>query len=289
MKRSRGSPFISIVTVNRNHAEGLRRTLASVGEQTFRDFEQIVIDGGSTDESLSVVSTFREKINHYLSEPDRGVYHAMNKGIAIASGAYVIFLNSGDVFASGEILATASEVMKRDPERDLFYGSTLRKSSDDGVVVREVPEPLRVFDLYKFRLCHQSVFYKRVLFDELGGYDESFHIYADIEFNIRCLQAGRQARRLGFAVSLYEGGGMSSRESAELGSERERLWSKCLGSSVSRDYEHFAWLDAEYRRLKGAEDWIETAKLNPLWKNIALVCQWRWKRVCKTRRWGRVR
>ena len=279
MGKSQTSPFVSIVTVNRNHAEGLRRTLSSVCEQTYRDFEQIVIDGGSTDESASVVDTFREKIGHYHSEPDRGVYHAMNKGVARASGAYVIFLNSGDIFASGDVLAAASAIMKKTPDSDLFYGSTLRKCSDDSVVVREVPEALGVFDLYKFRICHQSVFYKRVLFNELGGYNEAFRIYADIEFNVRCLQSGRRARRLDMAVSFYEGGGMSSRESVSLLSERERLWRTCLGPSVSADYEYFSKLEAEYRRLKSAEDWIVSAKQNSLWRNIALVCQWRWARA----------
>ena len=89
-------PLISVVTINRNNAEGLRHTLSSVAEQSFANYEHLVIDGESNDNSTSVIAEFRGRLAYSVSEPDTGIYNAMNKGILRAQGRYLLFLNSGD-------------------------------------------------------------------------------------------------------------------------------------------------------------------------------------------------
>lgn len=267
---------LSIITVNLNMRDGLDATLASVRAQTFRDFEHIIVDGGSTDGSLDVIRENASRLSHWVSEPDFGIYNAMNKGVGMASGDYLLFLNSGDVLADSCVLDRL--FLQISVETDILYGDTLRKTTDGTVERRTTPEQLTPFAFYKFRICHQSVLYRRELFTELGGYDESFRISADAEFNMRCVQAGKTARRVDFPISLYEGGGVSATATEAANAENKRIWDKYLGPGIQEDYDRMAYLDAECRRLKRAEDWIENAKRKPLWYNVAMVVKWRWDR-----------
>lgn len=277
MDDKRKDPLLSIVTINRNHASGLAATLESVRAQTFRDFEQIVVDGGSTDGSLDVIRAVAPTIARWVSEPDSGIYNAMNKGIRMASGDYLLFLNSGDCLAAPDVLDGVFR--DDDPDCGMIYGDTLRNTPEGGVELRPAPEHLTPFAFYKFRVCHQSIIYRRSLFEAHGGYDESFKISADAEFNVRCLRAGVKARRVAFPIACYEGGGVSATATAAATAENERIWQRHLGPGILEDYDRLAALDAECRRLKQAEDWIEDAKRKPLWYNLALVCKWRWDRL----------
>ena len=267
---------LSVITVNLNHRAGLEETLASVRAQTFRDVEQIVVDGGSSDGSLDVIRASAPTIARWVSEPDSGIYNAMNKGIRMASGDYLLFLNSGDCLAAPDVLDGVFR--EDDPDCGMIYGDTLRKTSG-GEELRTTPGRLTPFAFYKFRVCHQSVVYRRSLFETHGGYDESFKISADAEFNVRCLRAGVKARRVDFPIARYEGGGVSATATAAATAENNRIWQRHLGPGILEDYDRLAALDAECRRLKRAEDWIEEAKRKPLWYNVALVCKWRWDRL----------
>ena len=267
---------LSVITVNLNHRAGLEVTLASVRAQTFRDVEQIVVDGGSSDGSLDVIRASAPTIARWVSEPDSGIYNAMNKGIRMASGDYLLFLNSGDCLAAPDVLDGVFR--EDDPDCGMIYGDTLRKTSG-GEELRTTPGRLTPFAFYKFRVCHQSVVYRRSLFETHGGYDESFKISADAEFNVRCLRAGVKARRVDFPIARYEGGGVSATATAAATAENHRIWQRHLGPGILEDYDRLAALDAECRRLKRAEDWIEEAKRKPLWYNVALVCKWRWDRL----------
>ena len=94
---------LSVITINFNNRDGLRKTIESVVKQTYKDFEYIIIDGGSTDGSVDVIKEYADKIDYWVSEPDKGIYNAMNKGIDVAKGEYCIFMNSGDVFFSNDV------------------------------------------------------------------------------------------------------------------------------------------------------------------------------------------
>ena len=110
---------VSVITVNYNNADGLKRTLESLFAQTFTDYESIVIDGGSTDGSREIIENFADRITYWVSEPDGGIYHAMNKGIRQATGLYYNFMNSGDLFEDPTVL---ENIFASDPTEDILFG-----------------------------------------------------------------------------------------------------------------------------------------------------------------------
>lgn len=116
-------PKISVITVNYNNREGLRATLQSTLAQTYSDYEYIVIDGGSTDGSKTLLEDQATRVDHWVSEPDGGIYPAMNKGIAIASGEYLLFMNSGDTFYDAEVLEQVAPALER--HRDFYTGGVV--------------------------------------------------------------------------------------------------------------------------------------------------------------------
>ena len=111
--------ILSIITINLNNREGLRKTIESVVNQTFQDFEFIVIDGASTDGSVEVIQDY-PRINYWISEPDTGIYNAMNKGIAKATGEYCLFLNSGDTLFQ---INTLTGILQSNPKGDIIFGN----------------------------------------------------------------------------------------------------------------------------------------------------------------------
>jgi len=175
---------LSIITVNLNNAEGLQETIESVVSQTFTDFEYIVIDGGSTDGSVEIIKQYTDKITYWVSELDKGIYNAMNKGILQAKGKYCLFLNSGDWLTDENVI---SDFILSDFAEDFIVGnvflvdekniSTLLKSEDTNDLT---------FDLfYRNTLPHQAAFIKRDLFSKIGLYDEMYRIVSDWEFFIK--------------------------------------------------------------------------------------------------------
>ena len=113
-------PNLSIITINRNNAAGLRKTIESVVSQTYTDFDYIIIDGASTDESVDVIKEYADRITYWVSEPDTGIYNAMNKGILKANGEYCLFLNSGDWLYDNDVL---NDVFSISPTEDIVYGN----------------------------------------------------------------------------------------------------------------------------------------------------------------------
>jgi glycosyltransferase involved in cell wall biosynthesis len=171
---------ISIITINYNNLEGLRRTVESVINQTWQEFEYIVIDGASNDGSADYVESQSENIDYWVSEPDSGIYQAMNKGIAKATGEYLLFLNSGDHFNTTTILAENHHHLK---DFDLIYFDIIHIGSTFSKVV-SYPGKLVFSDLVFDTLPHQSTFIKKSMFDDFGLYDESLKIVADWKFFI---------------------------------------------------------------------------------------------------------
>ncbi|MGD9781172.1 MAG: glycosyltransferase family 2 protein [Kiritimatiellia bacterium] len=263
---------LSIVTINLNHADGLRRTAESVIGQTFRDFEFIVVDGGSTDGSRAAIEAHADRIAHWVSEPDGGIYAAMNKGLRRARGEYVHFLNSGDTWAGSGVLERI--FAQNEFGEDLLYGNALRP--DESGAVRECrhPEALTVAAFFGFGVCQQAIFYRRALFDALGEFDESLRIAGDWEFNLRALMARRTTRYLAFPVVCYQGGGISVTRPEQAAREKEAIWKRHLPEAVYRDYERLAFLEKECARLKTFEDWTEQIRRRSLWTNCAMAVKW---------------
>lgn len=168
---------LSIITINYNNLSGLRKTVESVMSQTWRDFEWILIDGGSNDGSKelieSIVAKSEANITYWCSEPDNGVYNAMNKGIAKAKGDYLNFMNSGDVFYD---FKTLEEWKDKILEGDIIYGNWIRRYRDHDESIKPLTDGLSAL-IYFINICHQAMFIKREKM--IDGYDEKFKIFSD--------------------------------------------------------------------------------------------------------------
>lgn len=174
---------LTIITINYNNIEGLKRTVESVVNQTWQAFEYIVIDGGSTDGSKAFLESQSDNIDYWVSEPDKGIYNAMNKGIAKASGEYLLFLNSGDHFFSNSAL---QENYYRIADYDLIYFNIEFAGAGNSKIIL-YPEKLTFSYFYLGTICHQSTFIKKDLFDKIGFYDENFRFVSDWKFFISAL------------------------------------------------------------------------------------------------------
>ncbi len=171
-------PKISIITVNLNNCSGLRRTFDSIANQAYQEFEFVVIDGNSTDGSIDVIKSAGNLITKVLIEPDIGVYNAMNKGIKLATGDYIIFLNSGDHFYDNQSLTLA---VKQLNNQDLVcFDIAVTGQGKD--YIKQHPDSISLGYMLQDTLAHQAVFIKRALFESIGLYDESLKIAADWKF-----------------------------------------------------------------------------------------------------------
>jgi glycosyltransferase involved in cell wall biosynthesis len=227
---------ISIITVNYNNAAGLEKTIASVLEQTFTDYEYLVIDGGSTDESSSVIERHADRIDYWVSEKDRGVYHAMNKGIARATGEYCYFLNSGDyLWRPGSL----ERMFAAHPTEDIVYGNMIQGGVDR--VEHGLPV-ITFYDFYIGSIYHQSAFMKKALFDRVGLYSEEYKVVSDWEFFLKAIFLhGCTTRYIDVDLALYEIGGLSFRDLDANLRDRRAILQKYFSRFVPdyADYDRF--------------------------------------------------
>ena len=231
---------LSIITINRNNAEGLKKTIESVLAQIFTDFEYIVVDGASTDDSVEIIKQYNDSgIEHYtwISEQDTGVYQAMNKGIRMASGEYLLFLNSGDFLVNKYVL---NDVFKSIHTADLLLG--LCNISENGKVIHTTSPPQKVTfgHLYGAGLAHQATFIKRELFKKYGYYREDFRYNSDIEFWYRTIILQfSTTETLTIIISDYNTDGISSKESGSKAYQNEmaEIYSHPLLQLFVPDYE----------------------------------------------------
>ena len=169
---------LSIITVNYNDSKGLERTINSVISQSFRDYEFIVIDGGSADDSVDVIKKYEQYIDYWASETDGGIYPGMNKGLRQAKGEYVNFMNGGDCYHSSDVL---EKIFSLDTEADIITGNHaengLRNVGRGGVTM---------LDLYKWAIDHQASFIPREVALR-HPYDEKYRIVSDWKFFIEAL------------------------------------------------------------------------------------------------------
>jgi len=176
-------PKLSIITINLNNASGLLRTIESVVNQTFTDYEHIIIDGGSIDNSVEVIKKFVEKITYWVSEPDKGIYNAMNKGILQSKGEYLLMLNSGDILYENDIL---NKVIRFGLNKDIVYGDVLWIEGENQFVT-VFPDLPHFSYFVNSSLCHQATFIKKELHSFAGLYKENYRIVSDWCFFIKAL------------------------------------------------------------------------------------------------------
>lgn len=189
-------PLFSIVTINKDNAKGLRKTLESIRAQSFRDFELLVIDGGSSDDSMSVVEEFTDIIGYCVSEPDRGIAHAFNKGTQAAKGELINYLNSGDYFLHDHVLETVGYSYRNSGSWSWGFGLA-KRMGQDGVIYLARRNETKVYRYEDFKLGkkvinHQASFFRTSLVRELGYCDERFQFFAmDYDLLLRIAGLGR--------------------------------------------------------------------------------------------------
>lgn len=222
---------LSIITINKDNAEGLRRTMESVLLQTCKDFEYIVVDGASTDGSVQVMEELASRIQaagiptDAASEPDTGLYNAMNKGVRKAKGEYTLMLNSGDWFVDEHVV---KKVLPQLDGKDIIQGNVIRLRDGEAILDRGYGRSeINFIDVQKGHFLHQASFVRRDLFDKVGFFDESYQIHADTVFYIKSL--GYQDASFKYfdcTVAFFEGDGRSS--------ETNSVWEKACEAEYKR-------------------------------------------------------
>lgn len=233
---------LSIITINYNNKVGLQKTIDSVTSQTFKTFEWIIIDGGSTDGSKELIEKYTQHITYWVSEPDKGIYNAMNKGIKVAKGEYLLFLNSGDYFNEDNII---ERVIYTEFVADVVYGSSVMVWNKDYRTIWDMPiENVTGKLFFEGSLLHQASFIRRNLFDKFGNYDETYMIAADWKFFTKAIVFGNSTvQRLPFTTAVYGVDGISTRRKDIDSEERKRGIGELWPPLIYKDYERLVTLD----------------------------------------------
>lgn len=229
---------ISIITVCFNAQDTIEDTFLSIFNQTYKNIELIIIDGGSTDGTLEIISKYKERISSFISEPDNGIYEAMNKGIALATGDFIFFLNANDVFYNEVVLEKVAVNLIENPEAKILFGDveyiSENKQSSKILTFENIKD---YFSLIFKNICHQSIFYHKSLFEEFGYYSTQFKIYADWDFNIKCIAESKaRALYLPIIISKFQLGGICSNMTNEKICNLERR------TLIKKYYSHFSFL-----------------------------------------------
>lgn len=295
---------LSIITINYNNAEGLRKTLASVAAQTYRNIEHIIIDGGSTDGSVDIIREYENIIKRsvtinqstiqvkWLSEPDKGIYNAMNKGIEIALGKrivnadhttssnslndnrstlnesqsdYIQILNSGDILAADDVterMVNALHSFTRSTLNDkidvlILYGNMIKKDYITGKILgksRETEYSLRQY--FSSTMNHDCCYFRRDLFETYGLYDESLKIVSDWKWFMQVIGLGKvKPIYVNIDVTIFDASGISESNLELRNKERRHVLEEVLPPTILADYDKYAFPMEQYNRLKKYHLW----------------------------------
>jgi len=242
---------LTIITINYNNASGLRKTIESVVNQTHANFEYIIIDGASTDESVNIIEEYAHKIDYWVSEPDKGIYNAMNKGICMANGDYIQILNSGDILASDNVVErmlahlqiTNDQLrVKGEPEVSILYGNMIKVDELGKVIGKSYYTPYSLLQFYTSTLNHDCAYIKRVLFDaaNYGLYDESLKIVSDWKWYLQAIGLGFvKPIYVDIDVTIFEAAGISETNLDLRNQERRQVLEMSLPPAVLADYDKY--------------------------------------------------
>ena len=256
---------LSIITINRNNAAGLEKTLQSVASQTFKEFEYIIVDGASSDGSDEVIKKYESQFAHlkWVSEPDSGIYNAMNKGICMATGDYIQILNSADILAASNVTERMivalkeSEYKGQGAEVSLLYGNMIKKDYSSGKIVGKsgkVEYSLRQY--YSSTMNHDCCYIRRDLFDAYGLYDENLKIVSDWKWFLQVIGLGRvKPVYVDIDVTVFDTSGISERNLDLRNKERRQVLEEVLPPAILTDYDAHAFPVSQYQRLKRYHLW----------------------------------
>ncbi|MBC7567393.1 MAG: glycosyltransferase [Pedobacter sp.] len=220
-------PKLSVITIVYNNVKDIERTMLSVLNQTYPNIEYILIDGDSKDGTMEVIRKFQNRLAKFISEPDHGIYHAMNKGLALATGEYVLFMNSGDEIYSTE---TVEDVFQSSESADIYYGETeMYNEQWQSLGQRRHCAPEN-FNWHSFKygmsVGHQAVYIKRSITEP---YDLQYKYSSDIDWVIKAAKKASSIVNTHIYVAKYLVGGMSKKKHFASLIERFSIFKKYYG------------------------------------------------------------
>ncbi|GHU81676.1 glycosyl transferase [Bacteroidia bacterium] len=245
---------LSIITINFNNREGLKKTIESVVSQTFRDYEYIIIDGGSTDGSAEVIKQYAAQITYWVSEPDKGIYDAMNKGIRKSYGEYCQFLNSGDTLYSETVL---EKVFSEDYTEDIVTGNFVELYKNKTVLRKgrayareQKGRSLSLFDFFAGSISHQATFIRKKLFEQYGLYDDTYKIASDWVFFLKTIGLNNvKVKYLDLNIVYFNMDGISNTNLSLSYNERTDILQSLLPPVIFEDYQHFIKIESDFHSL----------------------------------------
>ena len=253
---------LSIITINRNNAAGLRKTMESVFAQTCKEIEYIIVDGASTDNSVEIIREMSASLNDgmshdeslndgiafkWVTEPDTGIYNAMNKGIRMSQGEYSLMLNSGDCLADTDVV---ERILPELQGADLIQGSMYLQTKDAKHLDYGFGgTKMSFFDVCDGDFLHQATFVHRNVYEQYGYYDESYRIAGDTAFFIKVVgMCNVSFRVVDIPISIFEGGGLASSADTKLIEARHkefaRIKQEILGERLTQLYKE------DYKKVK---------------------------------------
>lgn len=263
---------LSIITINRNNADGLRKTIESVTYQTFTNFEFVVIDGASTDGSVDVIKEYADSIAYWVSEPDKGIYNAMNKGILKSHGEYLLFMNSGDWLANERVI---EDFYRSDFKEDIVIGNIYFDEEPQRKLYTSIKKEDFGFNNIFLGGClsHQASFIKYELFQRFGLYNEQYKIASDFDFFIRTLILHNCSyNKFDHVVAFYDTTGISSnKQYAKLHqTEREDIFNALI-PRIYWPYKSLYEENIQLRKLQDEYMHIKNGKFSTVIKLILAI------------------
>jgi len=228
------TPLVTIITVVLNGALHLEQTIRSVIEQSYANIEYLILDGGSTDATLEIIKRYADRIDYWVSEPDRGIYDAMNKGTSLARGDLIALLNADDYYEQ-EAVQNVVASFRAAPRECIIYGHTRILQEDLGLDYIMTAHT----DHWKgMGFSHSAMFVSKGAYDRLGGYDRRYSLAADYDFLLRAIQAGVPMRPVDAVLSNYRNTGMSASN-----------LTKVLGEMRLISRAHYSFCSAEHLKF----------------------------------------
>ncbi|WP_281637372.1 glycosyltransferase family 2 protein [Flavobacterium marginilacus] len=244
---------LSVITVVYNNLTDIEDTILNVLElkENNESIEYIIIDGGSTDGTCDIIEKYCDKISCFISESDKGIYDAMNKGVDLAQGEWLIFMNSGDLFYNNDFFRKTFLGNKNISDYDIIYGNTLAKNEGEILFI-----PYKIIKPYFFFLntiCHQSVFFSRRVFNRVGYYNLDYKIISDRDLLYRISNSKGKFFHIEDIISIWDEEGFS-KENFSLFLEEDRIFTRKNFNFFERSFLRFE------RKLKSGLNKIKLMK-----------------------------
>ncbi len=229
MKSKKTNPTFSIITVVYNDVKNIEETIKSVLNQTYKDFEYIIIDGKSDDGTVEKIKKYDKEIDYWVSEKDGGIYDAMNKGIKKSKGELLFFLNSNDFFYNKDVLKNIAKQYLKNNKPDILYGRAYLKFPEKNKKKKILSQPFYKQRLKSgFGLCHQTTFVKKSVFEKIGIFDLKYSLAGDYDFFCRCFLKNLEFNHINDIVTIFTTDGKSSNFEA-LFLEKKEIVKKYFG------------------------------------------------------------